>query len=311
MNIAHLQNFVRIVEAGSLSRAADIIGIVQPALSRQVRSLEREFGVELLTRHGAGVSPTPAGEALAAAIRRLLGDLQSAREIVHAIEHEPAGLVTVGAPSSLAEAFFPPLFARLRARHPRIRLRLLDELSSPLLQRTMRGEIDIAILHRDRSLERLKGVDFLEEPLGLVGEPAALGALESVSPQALQALPILAPTAPNRSRIAVESMIGSLESQLVAEVECLPALLSILARGEGFAILSYSAAARAIARGELGFRPIEGPAIVRRMVLVRAGENRPTAAAAAVERELRGLAVDMASEMHWTPSIATDAGGGR
>lgn len=299
MNLAQLQNFVRIIEARSLSRAAAIIGIVQPALSRQVKALEREFGVQLLIRHGTGVAPTPAGEALASAIRRILVDLQSAREAVHAIEHEPAGLVTVGAPSSLAAAFFPPLFEALHAKYPRVRLRLIDELSTTLLQRTMRGEIDLAVLHKDRSLERLRAAPFLQEALGVIGSPAALAAVGKVTIETLRKLPILAPTGPNRSRMAMEAIIGDLDTQLVAEVECLPALLRIVAGGHGFAILTYSAAQLGIQRGELAFQPLNVPRLKREMVLVRAAEGPPTAAVAVVERELRRVAAEMASTMQW------------
>ena len=65
VDIRQLQNFQRIVELQSLSKAAAVVRIAQPALSRQVKALEDELGVELLTRHGWGVAPTPAGRILA------------------------------------------------------------------------------------------------------------------------------------------------------------------------------------------------------------------------------------------------------
>src|SRR5271155_5822066 len=78
MQLRHLRYFVRIVEAGSFSRAAATIHVAQPALSHQIAELEEELGVTLLHRSARGVRPTAAGETLyreAAAILQLMEQL--------------------------------------------------------------------------------------------------------------------------------------------------------------------------------------------------------------------------------------------
>jgi LysR family transcriptional regulator, nitrogen assimilation regulatory protein len=299
MNLAHVANFVRIAEAQSLSKAASMIRIAQPALSRQVRALEGELGAALLVRHAWGVSLTPAGESLLASARRILADVQQARDAVQALEQEPAGAVTVGAPSSLAATLFPPLLASVREKHPRVRLRLIDELSAALHQRSLRGEVDLAILHNDRTLGPLAAAPLLRERLGLIGAAAQMKALGPLTRETLAGLPLVAPTAPNRSRRALEAILGDLSAQLVAEVDCLPALLQMVAGGQGFCILSYSSVEALIARGELAYRNLPPPGPSRDMVLVRPLDRLPTTATHAVERELRRLTDELAGRMRW------------
>ena len=72
MDLQHLENFLVIVEQGSVSHAARIIRITQPALTRQLQALEAQFGAPLLARNRRGVVLTPAGEALVVEARRIL-----------------------------------------------------------------------------------------------------------------------------------------------------------------------------------------------------------------------------------------------
>ncbi|MFC3077437.1 LysR family transcriptional regulator [Phenylobacterium terrae] len=299
MNLAHLSNFVRIAEAQSLSKAASIIRIAQPALSRQVKTLEAELGAPLLVRHAWGVTLTPAGQSLLESARRILRDVQQAQEAIEALENEPVGAVTLGAPSSLATALYPRLLPRIRQKHPKVRLRLIDALSGGLHQRTLAGEIDLAILHNDRSLGPLAAAPLLEEPLGLIGSAAAIDALPPLDAQLLASLPLIAPTGSNRSRKTLEAIVGDPAGQLVAEVDCLPAMLQMVAAGMGFCILPYSSIEADAARGVLAFRSLPAPTPARDMVLVHALDRPPTLAAHAVEAELRRLVAELAPRMRW------------
>ena len=80
MHLRYLRYFVAVGETRNLSRAAAQLHVAQPALSRQIRDLERELGVELLERHPKGVTPTPAGEALIHGAPRILANTAIALE---------------------------------------------------------------------------------------------------------------------------------------------------------------------------------------------------------------------------------------
>ncbi|HRE44026.1 MAG TPA: LysR family transcriptional regulator, partial [Terricaulis sp.] len=100
MTLTQLANFIRIAELQSLSKAALVVGVAQPALSRQLRTLEAEMGSPLFVRHAWGVALTPAGETLLARARRVLAEAESARDAVQALAKRPTGRISLGVPAS-------------------------------------------------------------------------------------------------------------------------------------------------------------------------------------------------------------------
>src|SRR3546814_3361341 len=104
MDTRRLYSVVRIVDAGSITRAADILHIAQPALSQQMTSLETQFGQQLLIRSKQGVEPTDAGHALYRHAQVILRQVESAQAEVSVVGRALAGGVSVGlAPYSRSE----------------------------------------------------------------------------------------------------------------------------------------------------------------------------------------------------------------
>src|SRR3954447_4058261 len=99
MDIRQLKYFLRVAEMESLSRAASVLRVAQPALSRQIKSLEEELAVLLLRRHGWGVTPTPAGQVLMIHARQVLKEVEAARDAVLACQAEPTGKLSFGVPT--------------------------------------------------------------------------------------------------------------------------------------------------------------------------------------------------------------------
>src|SRR5256886_934407 len=97
VHLRYLRYFVAVGETRNLSRAAAQLHVAQPALSRQIRALERELGVELLERHPKGVTPTPAGEALIHGAPRILANTAIALERAEATAAGRRGRVVLGA----------------------------------------------------------------------------------------------------------------------------------------------------------------------------------------------------------------------
>ena len=299
MNLAHLSNYLRIVEEQSLSKAASILRVAQPALSRQVRGLEADLGATLLIRHAWGVTATPAGEALAESARRVLRDVQATRDAVKAVEREPAGAVSLGAPSSIAAALFPKLTKTLLTDFPRIRPRFIDELSGLLHQRTLRGELDLAILHNNRSMGPLSVTPLLEERIQLVGSPDLMAKVRKPTRETLSSLPFILPTSPNWSRRLTDKIMGEQPLSLVAEVDCLPAALPMIADGLGYTLLPFCAVHAWVARGELAIAPIEGSEFTRQLMLVRPLDRLPTPATDLLALQIRRQVMALEDTMRW------------
>ena len=115
MELRHLRYFVAVAGIGNLSRAASQLRVAQPALTRQVRDLERELGVALLERHSKGVTPTLAGEAFARGAMRVLADAAAALERAEATAEGVRGRVVIGAMRAvIVHGFAPQLEDALR-----------------------------------------------------------------------------------------------------------------------------------------------------------------------------------------------------
>ncbi|MEY2855228.1 MAG: hypothetical protein RL030_2360, partial [Pseudomonadota bacterium] len=145
METRRLQYFVQIVDAGSINRAAAVIGIAQPALSQQLAILENEMKVRLLNRSTSGITPTEAGRRLygrAQAILRQVGSLKlELGEAADAI----AGVVALGLPPSLGASIGNVLLGQVLADYPRVRLQIVEDGASGLALRLGSGQLDLAV----------------------------------------------------------------------------------------------------------------------------------------------------------------------
>src|SRR5690349_18539130 len=118
MDIRQLRTFVRIVDLGSLSRAAGALRIAQSALSQHVAALETELRAQLLQRSTRGVTPTEAGRLLYRHAQAILQQVDDCRAAVAAQASEPTGRVAFGMPLSLVAPLALPVFQAVRAQYP-------------------------------------------------------------------------------------------------------------------------------------------------------------------------------------------------
>ena len=146
MHLRYLRYFVAVGETRNLSRAAAQLHVAQPALSRQIRDLERELGVELLERHPKGVTPTPAGEALIHGAPRILANTAIALERAEATAAGRRGRVVLGALRAFFALGLPSAVQEeLRRDHPEIALVLQDLDQPELFEQLHAGVIDLGL----------------------------------------------------------------------------------------------------------------------------------------------------------------------
>ncbi len=148
MELRQLRYFAAVAQRRHFTAAAQEIGVAQPALSQQVRLLERELGVTLFDRSGRRVRLTPAGEALLVRAERILAEVANAKTELAEYAGVLRGRVIVGTLPSLAEQQLPRLVAAFHARHPGLELVLREERTARLLELLGTGEVDLALLHQ-------------------------------------------------------------------------------------------------------------------------------------------------------------------
>ncbi|MFI9276007.1 LysR family transcriptional regulator [Kitasatospora sp. NPDC052896] len=141
----HIRTFHEVVATGSYTAAARSLGYTQPAVTQQIRALEREAGIQLFTRDGRRMRLTEAGETLARHAEVILGNLGAAQRQVQAMARLRAGRVRLCAFPSANATLVPEAMARLLADHPGVRVELLEAEPPESLQRLLAGECDIAL----------------------------------------------------------------------------------------------------------------------------------------------------------------------
>ncbi|MCA9672778.1 MAG: LysR family transcriptional regulator [Myxococcales bacterium] len=142
MDWSHLEAFVRIASAGSLSQAARELGVSQPTLSRHAQALEESLGVSLFVRHARGVSLTERGHELLASARTIDDEVQALMRHARGARQTPAGTVRLSVNEPIANFVLAPAIAALRREHPRITLELVVDNSAANLSRR---EADLAV----------------------------------------------------------------------------------------------------------------------------------------------------------------------
>ncbi|WP_152967946.1 LysR family transcriptional regulator, partial [Achromobacter sp. DMS1] len=169
MELRQLRYFVRVVEAGSIGRAAMSLGMVTSALSQQISRLEGELSTRLLQRSASGVVPTDAGLAF---FRQAQLALRHADDAVQAAQQARlAGHVSVGLPSTTAAILGAPYAQAMNARYPDIRLHLVEALSGHLSDMLNGRLLDLAVVFHAESARRWSIMPLLDEPLFLCARP--------------------------------------------------------------------------------------------------------------------------------------------
>ncbi len=151
MELRHLRSLVTLAREGNFTRAARRLRIAQPALSQQIRSLERELDVLLVARTNRTSGLTEAGARLVARAEGILLSVQDATQEMQTHAGEEGGSVRIGcALQTLVEGRLPKVLAAFRQRHPRTRIVLREVHTRQVLELLRRGEVDLGLLHLGR-----------------------------------------------------------------------------------------------------------------------------------------------------------------
>jgi LysR family hydrogen peroxide-inducible transcriptional activator len=170
MDIHQLRYFLAIAHSGSFSGAARECGVSQPSLSQQIAKLEKHLGQKLFHRLGKRVTLTDAGHLLLKKATTILSVLEDAeREVRDA--GEAASHLTVGAIPTIAPYLLPPVLEQFVPRHPQVEVTVHEDVTQHLLEATVSGEVDLAIVALPIKDERLEVEPLLTEPLLLALPP--------------------------------------------------------------------------------------------------------------------------------------------
>ena len=301
MNLKRLRYFAKVVDVGSLTQAADLLHVAQPALSQQIVTLEAEVRQQLLTRTKRGVTPTEAGRTLYRHAQVILRQCEQAMLDMTSEAEGVVGPVSVGlAPGTAASMLGLPLIRTLRARYPGITPYLNENYGTVLSELIMNGRMDLGVLYGNRDIHGLRFTPLLDEDLFLVareprGDPVALAELGNTE--------LFLPRPYNIVRKLVDESFlrAGLAPRIVAEIESPITLRAVVADGLGATILPASMAREMALDAAIGCRRIVAPTIQAQLMLCESDHLPLSEPAQVVKSILTELSVTLATDPAWLP----------
>ncbi len=167
-SLRQLRVFVTVAQAKSFSRAGDIIGLSQSAVSHSVKELEQQTGVRLLDRTTREVVLTEAGQQLAVRLERLLDELSSTLREAGRVGQQLTGTVRVAASQTISAHLIPQCIASSNLRYPEIDFVLHDRPQQWVLESIRQGEVDFGIVIDPGPVSDFQSEEILEEPFFLL-----------------------------------------------------------------------------------------------------------------------------------------------
>jgi DNA-binding transcriptional LysR family regulator len=287
METKHLRTLVTIVELSSFTRAGVQLGLSQSAISQQIGMLERQLGVRLLRRSGAGVRPTAAGELLVDHARQILTRIETARRLVCELETSPGGLLRIAANGAACRHLLPDVLAALRESFPRIELHVWSGHTDLTLGRLVVGDADVGLVTLPAAHPKLRLAQLGRDELVLVA-PAThrFAASSAVEPAELAGEPLLVSGRRSRTFQLLERTLleAGVFPRVAMEVGDSAALGSMVAHGLGVAVVPRWAIAGDLAGGDVVTRSLGAGALSRTWAVAFLEESQPRQALRAFVR---------------------------
>ena len=304
IDLKHLRYFVGVVDAGSLSRAASRLHIVQPALSNRMTALEQYLGTVLLHRSPLGVRPTEAGKILYASATRILRELQSVADELAVLSTVPAGTVRFGCSPSTSTVLAKPLIDAVIQQLPHVRFSFVSAASIDIYQRLLRGDVDLALIYKDGALPGVAGTPLVRENMFLVAiaDDPRFRDTESVSAQRAGELDLVLATQSRHFGTAVihdRFLAAGVRLRVVAQIDSTDALFDMLAPGGPVSIVPWAACAQRERAGSIQVVPVSGIDLWRELEFCVPSEHPLTPAAEAVASLVRSVVAQLIGAGNW------------
>jgi LysR family nitrogen assimilation transcriptional regulator len=277
MNLRQLQYFVEVSELESVTKAAVRLHVAQPALTRHMRTLERDLGVRLFARNGRGITLTNAGVVFRDRVRNVLRELDRAQMEVKALSRSPGGRIDFGMPFSISQALTRILVQRVQLELPGVSLRVIDGWTGFIIEWLLRGRLDLGVIY-DYTLKS----DMLRiEPLAaeehfLVCAPGSPFARRKwISLAEVAELPLALPSREHGLRVAIEQIMQTIGRvpRIHTELESIVGLKQFAQEGAVYTILPRGEMQEELAAGRIKIVSIVDPPIQRTLFIAWSNER--------------------------------------
>ncbi len=298
INLRQLRYFVKVVEAGNITRAAEALHVAQPSLGVQIRSLETEMGVPLLERHSRGISPTAAGNLLYEHASDILQRVDALRGDVRSVGTPRARPVALGFPPSSMKLLGADILADADTYAPELTIELTEERSFVLEDALERKELDLALCYNTKEDPRIIRTPILEEELIFIASPSHFSSDDPVSASDVLKTPLVISGERGIIHGLVQAHADRLSQPLepAFSIHSVSTLKNIVMQGRAATILPFGLVAEEVAAGTMAYRRIRDRPLYRTLYFVRARGNK-NAEGAGLDRLLKHIAERLRSKL--------------
>lgn len=286
MELTALRYFQAIASAGQMTRAAEALGVTQPALSAMLKKLEAEVGAPLLDRTGRGVALTEAGRVFLVHAQESLRAAAAATQAVRELMGLHAGSIRVGGGATATDYLLPPVISRVREAHPGLRFYVREAGSSAVASAVLLGELDLGIVTlpiRVPGMGDLMTIPLVEDELRLIAPPGWNSPRTGFRWIDLAGVPFVAFEAGTSVRTLIDASAAAagVTPSVVMELRSIESIKQMVRAGIGVGLVSR------FALGPKEGRPCRDGPIRRTLAIVRRRDRVPSPAVAEFERRLR------------------------
>ena len=291
LQIAHLRTLQAIARHGSFSRAAQALNLTQPAVSMQVRHLERALGLPLLERVGKRAFPTRAGQLLLTHADRALRELEAGVERVQGLRGVVAGRVRLGTSASISIYLLPPALRRFRVRYPETEIVIVTGNAAEITRAIGANALDVGIVSLPVRDRELAVTPFFRDELVAIGPPErAWRRLKTVDAPTLAAHPLILFEAGATLRRVIDGWFhrAGVAPRSPMELGNTEAIKKLVEAGLGLSVTSWFSVKSEVRAGTLAAMRL-APALERQIGLVRRRDKPNTPARDAFVAALEDL----------------------
>lgn len=299
LNLHHLRLFTAVVDQGGFTRAATTLNLSQPAISKSLKELEDGLQLSLIDRSGRSIRLTAAGRLLYDRARELFGVERVAERELRELRGLKRGVLRVGASTTIATYFLPPILGRFHLRYPRVRIHASSANTATILRHLLESKIDLALVEGPVTHPRVDVISWRDDELVVIAPPdhplllrANAGGRVVVTDLASEQF--LVRERGSGTRDVTDAALARHGVRLTSTLRIggTEVMKQAVAAGLGLAIVSRAAAADQLALGRIARLPV-ADLVIRRTLTQLQLRDRVTGAAA---RELETLLAEPTSD---------------
>jgi DNA-binding transcriptional LysR family regulator len=279
MLLQQLMTFSRVADEGSFTRAAELLNLSQPAVTRQVAALEAEFGVSLVERSGRSFHLTQAGEIVLNYAREIGVLAQRVHDEVASLSNPERGQVAVACVTTVGLFTLPRLILEYRQLYPDVRMRVWSGRVAGVLDRLLDGSSDLGLFSSPVMHPRLVSIPLFEDPVIPVAAPQVAMTLPNPIPlDRLAELDLIVFEAPSRFRTQVDAALeqAGVYARVAMELDSHEAVRTAVSLGYGVALVPREAVTAELESGTLVQLEVAGLPPIRRTTSLVLRRRDPT-----------------------------------